>query len=213
MRVKVGLAALALSLWVGAAQAATVERLTLGRLAELSERVFVGTVTAQASRLSTSPRQVWTDTTFRVEQVLKGAKDTAPFTLTLLGGEAGEGADHLRQVVHGYPTFAVGERVVLFLERTPRGFVVTGLAQGKFSVVDDAKTGRPMAVRDVSDLAFIGAKVATRSFLGAPADPNRLPLDQLVTVVRGGVPLATPVLVRPAAVETPQVSLPGEVAR
>lgn len=213
MRVKVGLAALALSLWVGAAQAATVERLTLGRLAELSERVFIGTVTAQASRLSTSPRQVWTDTTFRVEQVLKGDKDTAPFTLTLLGGEAGQGADRLRQVVHGYPTFQVGERVVLFLERTPAGLVVTGLAQGKFTVVEDAKTGRPMAVRDVGDLAFVGAHVPTRTFLGAPADPNRLPLDQLVTVARGGVPLATPVLVRPEAVETPQISLPAEVAR
>ncbi len=207
-----GALALVLALLAGGAQAATVQRLSLGQLAALSERVFIGTVAAQQSRLSEAPRQVLTDTTFTVEQVLKGPKESGPFVLTRLGGEVGEGASLMRQAISGYPRFEVGERVVLFLERTPGGaLVITGLAQGKFTVRDDAKTGRPMAVRDVSDLAFVGQVVPTRTFLGVPSDPNRLPLDQIVTVARGGRPLASPMLHQAPA--TPQVSLPAGGAR
>ncbi len=166
-------------LLASAAGAATVKRLTLGQLADSSELVFVGTVKDQRSTLEQNPTRVWTTTVFDVEQTLKGDKTSGPFVLRQLGGVVGE----IRQEVYGYPTFAVGERVLLFLERAQSGrLVVTGLAQGKYTLTTDAKTGEVVADRSLDELAFLGER--PRTLAGAP-DPNHLRLKDLARIVAG----------------------------
>lgn len=212
-------ALLATLLLAAPAGAATVEHLTLGELAERSSRVFIGTVTAQRSTLETEPVRVWTETTFRVERVLKGPPTKRDYVHRQLGGTAGEGTQRYTQKIHGYPEFSVGERVLLFLEPVGEGptrLVVTGLAQGKFTLRTDAKTGETLALRDTGDLSFVGAPpVKPKTFAGAPNDPNRVPLPQLLDIIDGEKPrpVAPRVLRRPGH-HTPQVSLPApEVAR
>ncbi len=190
-------------LFAGTAGAATVQRLTLGQLAERSERVFIGTVAAQRAEAEIAPVRVWTYTRFSVEETLKGPK-SRDFTLRQLGGDAGRWV----QKVPGYATFAPGERVMLFLERTQTGrLVVTGLAQGKFTLRTDAKSGLVTAERNLAGLGFPGP--APRTLTGQPTDPNRMKLRDLVAIVRGGKPVPAPLVIE----RTPQRRLPAGGSR
>ena len=194
---------------VGQSTAATVEPLTLGQLADLSERIFIGTVTHQVSHLQHTPLQIFTQTTFQIEMVLKGDKSTEPFTLVQLGGSVGEGSERIGQKISGYATFEEGERVVLFLERIKSGrLVVAGLAQGKFTLRQDPKSGEYIAERSVADLHFHGGRTTPRAFAGTPETPDRMRLSNLIRVIRGE---AHPQRIYPKVVhpQTRQVTLPA----
>lgn len=193
---------LALGLATGA-MAATVEPQSLGQLVALSERVFVGTVTAQAARLEGG--RVVTDTRFAVEHALKGDKSPT-FALTQAGGTVGEQTTH----VPGYPRFAVGERVLLFVERADTGaLVVAGMAQGKFSLAPDPKTGALIATRDVSDLHFVhGRNAPDRTFAGTPAGVDRVALAQVAALIDGGA-RPRPYIPTVVRARTPQRSILG----
>jgi hypothetical protein len=189
------------------AYGATVLALGPQDLAERSEQIFIGVVTGQATYMERSPDRVWTKTIFDVERSLKGP--TAPqISITQLGGEKGTGPERLLQVVHGYPRFEVGERVLLFLERTDTGrLVVTGLAQGKYSLTADRPNGGIVATRDTSDLALRGAPAkADAHVAGMPTSHDRLLLTQLESLIRGERPTPAPLRVRPrATVFVPEV--------
>ncbi|MEZ4471216.1 MAG: hypothetical protein R3F60_10525 [bacterium] len=187
----------------GAAVAATVLRLEPVALAERSELIFIGTVTDQKSVLQESPRQVFTETTFQVEQVVKGEKQ-ATFTLRQLGGTVGSGATLFGTAVPGYARFQVGERVALFLERTDTGrLVVTGLAQGKYTLKTDPKTGVVWAERDLDGLHLVG-RAPEKVFAGVP-DAQRMTLDQLTGLASAKRPPAA----APKVLRTRQVTLPA----
>lgn len=202
-----GLIAAAVLLLCGLAEAATVQALSPGALAERSAVVFIGTVSGQESRFVSGPNHVVTETTFTIEEALKGSVG-ATFVLTQLGGVVGEGAAMRGTAVPGYARFEKGERVVLFLEPTATGRLVpTGLAQGKYRLIDNG--GETLAVRDLGDLHVVGHG-PERHLLGAPQDPNRLPLAALRTLVAGGRPTVPVPLVRSLDPRTPAE---GEVAR
>jgi hypothetical protein len=110
-------------------------------------------------------------------------------------------------VVPGYARFKVGERVMLFLERADTGqLVVTGLAQGKYTLTTDAKSGVVIAERDLDGLHQLGKRPA-RVFANVPQNPNRMTLGQLLNVVKGERPPAfnPPKVLRHS---TPQLSVP-----
>lgn len=195
----------------GAASAATVQHLSLGELAERSEQVLIGTVIRQESRLERDPVQIFTDTELAVERVLKGPREKGPpLVLTQLGGTAGAGTERRTQRIAGYPEFAVGERVLVFLERTDTGrLVVTGLAQGKYTLVTDPKSGETLAVRAVHGLHYVGQRQRPQAVIeGAPVDPDRVPLGQLLDIIDGRRPRA--VAPRVLGPVTPQVTLPAQ---
>lgn len=202
------LAAAALLLLWGLAEAATVKALSPGALADRSAVVFIGTVSGQESRFVSGPNHVVTETTFTVEKAVKGSVG-ATWVLTQLGGVVGEGAAMRGTAVPGYATFEKGERVVLFLEATATGRLVpTGLAQGKYRVIE--QDGERLAVRALGELHMVGHG-ADRHLLGAPRDPNRLRLDDLLAIVAGERPSAPVPLVRRPV--DPRAPGEGEVAR
>ena len=101
MRTGRWVAALAAIMLSGVAGAATVQRLELGEMAARSELIFVGVVEAQEQQLERAPIRVWTTTTFRLEDVLKGDKSLRTVQLKQLGGEVGAGAEAIGQRVPG----------------------------------------------------------------------------------------------------------------
>ncbi|MCA9548318.1 MAG: hypothetical protein KC613_28135 [Myxococcales bacterium] len=211
-------------LWVAAllgglaaapASAATVEHLNLKRMVEMSELVVIGTVTAQGTRVEVSPRQVFTETAFEIEEVVQGDKARPFMVLEQLGGTAYPGTpEEFTTVVPGYPQFRVGERVLLFLERTPAGnLVITGLGQGKYTLFDDPKTGLTWAARDTTDLNIVRRqRDPDLVFMGAPRSMDRMPLPQLLGLIQGR-PVGPDVPVRIVGPKTRQLTLPapGEV--
>lgn len=170
----------------GATHATTVRAASVAELTKQSELVFRGRVTDVRSRLEPAPdgaERVWTDVDFVVEAVWHGEPGPKDVRLTQLGGEVVIDGRVVRQKIHGYAVFAMGERVVLFVERTDTGRqVVTGLALGKYRIVAEAD-GREIAARDLDELNVVGPRL--RTLAGVPSDENRLPLAQLEALVRG----------------------------
>lgn len=133
------------------AQASTVLRLDLESLVANSDQIV------EAEVLKVEPRvengKVYTYTTMRVEDGLKGAEDGETVTIKQIGGRTEE----LATRVAGVPQFKLGERVVVFLERPDmdKFSVVTGMSQGKFQVALGPDNLTPYVVPFLGDINLL----------------------------------------------------------
>lgn len=86
--------------------------------------------------------RIWTETTLAVSRNIKGATDST-ITVSEIGGRIG---DRLTKIF-GSPEFEAGERVLLFLEPSPRGgYRTIDLFIGKFTRADTVD-GQPLWTR------------------------------------------------------------------
>jgi hypothetical protein len=136
--------ALALMLPVTAARATTVVSVSDVDLINRATDIVVARVLSMQSVWQPNTRQVFTDVTIAVDEILVGDLANRRLTVRLPGGRIGA----LDVLVQGSPAFQPGERVVLFLRVASDGrFRVVHLFQGKFSVVVSELTGEELALR------------------------------------------------------------------
>lgn len=203
--------ALGLGLAPRLSQATVLQRVDFDTMAQRAALVFYGSVTERfthyRTRSGAGSRAIVTTTSFDVHHVLKAPAGTSVpargFQLTLAGGSL----DGLTARIPGMPRFVPGDRVVLFLEETPRGgYTVLGFDQGRFQVEEDAD-GTPIAVRRVRGAAMADPATGTIDEHGATSpgghgghsghgfiDDLRLPLTQLFQRVRSVCGDADPLL-------------------
>jgi len=115
----------------------------------IGARVIVkGKVLSIESSFDERQGRIFTYIKLKVQEVLKGEVTERKITIKELGGQVG---DRL-SVVYGNPQFAVGERVLVYLDTWQDGSLRTHqMFLGKFSIVRDEKTGHEFAVRDTGD--------------------------------------------------------------
>lgn len=165
-----------------AARATTVLKLPVEEMTRRADLVVRGEVTDVAVRSDDRNRPLATVVTFRVSDVLKGQPTSPVLRLELVGGS---NAEHFSRVA-GMPGFRPGEEVVLFLEKTPWGFIPMGLSQGKYTVQRDV-AGRARALREVPT-ARVVRDTQGRYVTAEGADPeDDLPLADLVKAVARGL--------------------------
>jgi hypothetical protein len=181
------------------ARATSVVPPTFAEMVARADLVFVGTVVGSHSEWRTvgSDRVIFTMTDFQNEGVLKG-KASKAVTLQFLGGTVGE----VTLSVSGMPRFEPGERVVLFVEKNGTQVCpLVGVFHGKFTVKNDAKTGREIVVmhnghplRDVAEIGQDeGAGLAQKRamiLIGANREP--MTLDAFKSEVRANVAMVPP---------------------
>jgi hypothetical protein len=143
----------------GAAKATTLVHMSVAQMSRAAQVI----VRARCLENSTGwdAGEIWTFTSFEVQEVWQ---ESAPprITVRLLGGRAG----NLTSSVAGVPRFHVGEEVVLFLERTPRGdFSVVSWEQGTFRIRRAASTGSESVTQDSASFATFDP--GTRQFESA----------------------------------------------
>ncbi|MBI3876951.1 MAG: hypothetical protein HY300_13525 [Verrucomicrobia bacterium] len=115
--------------------------LSVEQLAAKSQLILRGTVTSKTVQRDGAGR-IYTSIELQVAEVWKGALATNRFTIVHGGGVLGD----RRVTVSGQAEYVIGEEVVAFLLLTERGEGVSiGLAQGKFNVWQDQKTGERLA--------------------------------------------------------------------
>lgn len=116
-------------------------------MVRMSDRIVIASALGSYAQ-RTAAGGIETVTTFSVEEVIKGAPDAAELDVYEPGGALEDRAT----IIGGVPRFTDGERVLLFLLRTPRGtWSVTNLALGKFTFVADT-AGRRLLVRDEGEI-------------------------------------------------------------
>jgi hypothetical protein len=160
------------ALLLGIASAATAT--TLARMS-VEQMSHAAQVIARARCLENTNTwdagEIWTLTSFEVEEVWRGQVPTQ-ITVRLLGGRVG----NLTSNVSGIPRFRRGEEVVLFLEATQRGdFSVVSWEQGTFRIGREVATGRERVTQDTASFATLDP--ATRSFEATGI--RNLPLETL----------------------------------
>src|SRR5262249_47572930 len=136
---------------------------------------FRGEVIASESRYEQSDwgPTITTDVTFRVDRLLKG--DVGPtLTVNFLGGQV----DGVAFEVEGSPTFAVGDREVVFLSGSTTDFSpILGVSQGLFRLHRHPATGEEQVGRgDVIRLGAIGSRAKV-------ALDREMPLSDFETLV------------------------------
>jgi len=105
-------------------------RYTLAGLAANSEVIVEGRVTRTWSAWDSNHKYIWTHYELQVADVLKGAALAA-----VVVSEPGGALDGIHQLFSGAVPYSIGDHVVLFLYRTPIGYLRTrGGPQGKIVV-------------------------------------------------------------------------------
>jgi hypothetical protein len=113
-----------------AASATSVPRLSFEQLTDRSELVVSGQISRSWADWDSSHHFIWTHYELAVSGVHKGAAGSS-VVLSEPGGVVGG----MGQTIAGSVQYAPGEKVVIFLEREPNGYLrTTGWSQGKFTV-------------------------------------------------------------------------------
>ncbi|MCW5980317.1 MAG: hypothetical protein KIT09_19690 [Bryobacteraceae bacterium] len=131
------LAAAAL-LFASAAHGTIVPRLPFDKLVDNSEVVVHGRIVSSWSAWDPGGRYIWTHHRLLVDDALK-ASGPREIVVSEPGGVIG----NVGMRIAGAVPFAPGEEVVVFLYRTPVGYLrTTGWCQGKYSVMRESGGGR-----------------------------------------------------------------------
>lgn len=152
MRLIRSLAALTLlAVWFicGGASGTTLKRMSVREMSQAAHAIVRARCITSSARWDAG--EIWTFTTFDVEETWKGTVP-ARITVPLLGGTAGS----LTSTVSGVPRFAPGEQVVLFLERTAAGdFSIGSWVQGTFRLRHVRTTGEETVTQDTAAFAVL----------------------------------------------------------
>jgi hypothetical protein len=131
------------------ARAAQAYPVSVEQLARTSDAVIRGRVESARAFRSDDRLRIYTAYDVRTAAVLRG-RAPAVARVVVPGGVEG----NLGQRVDAAPSLAVGEELILFLTRDAgEAFVVSSLAQGKFSVV--GRVARP----DLSRFSFVQTSI------------------------------------------------------
>ncbi len=180
-----------LTLFAGfAAFGTTLIAVDVPALSQTAEVIVVGTVRASAPRLTKDGARIITDTEIQITEVLKGKPDATTLVVMQPGGIVGD----VGQKVEGTASFAVGEEVVVFLDR--RGadrFAVTAMSQGKFRVERSSDGKVAFAVPQHSTSLLIDPLTQKETVSGL----KTMPLADLKTKIAAALATPTSPVVQP----------------
>jgi hypothetical protein len=128
-----------------AAQAATVPSVGLEELIDQSEAIVHGRVVRSWSAWDTAHKYIWTHHEIAVIDPLRGAG--ASF---VVASEPGGELDGVGMKFSGALEYAVGEEAIVFLYKTPIGYLrATGYGQGKYTVTPQSRVRANLKGLDV----------------------------------------------------------------
>jgi hypothetical protein len=164
------------------AHAMVVVQRDFPELVARAEQIVAGTVTDSQHETDAAGAPV-TLVTFSDLTVLKGdVGDT--LTLRFYGGEAGDVVVHIPDM----PTFAIGDRAVLFVAGNGRDVCpLVGVWQGRFNVRFDA--ARQTDVVETNDhtpvVAIAGRQIVRGAAAAAPTGSASMPLNIFLDAIAG----------------------------
>ena len=108
------------------------------KLSKGADVILTGKVTQKKSSWNESKTRIYTKTTVKVNEYLKGKNDANSIEINYPGGEV----DDVGELYTHMPKFEENEEVLVFLKKDEknRGFKVLNGEAGKITVVNDAKT-------------------------------------------------------------------------
>jgi hypothetical protein len=157
-------------------RATTLKRMSVADLSRAADTVIRARCVTNSTRWEAG--EIWTFTTFDIEETWKGSAP-AQITVRLLGGHTG----NFTSTVSGVPRFSSGEELILFLERTPaQDFSIVSWMQGTFRIAHSA-TGEEIITQDTA--AFPVFDPASHNFEAAGI--RKMPVSAFRSLVTASV--------------------------
>jgi hypothetical protein len=129
-------------------QATTLMRMSLAQMARTATVIVRARCVSNAALWDEG--EVWTRTTFDVEESWSGAPGSPRIAVRLLGGSLGS----ITSRVSGIPRFQPGEDTVLFLEPSRNGDLsIVSWQQGTFRIRQNAAIGEEIVVQDTASVS------------------------------------------------------------
>ncbi len=179
------LSLVALVAWANA-QATSVQEMNTQGLTQDSQWVHIGKVTSSWSSYDPDRGMIFTYVKLRVDETLKGSKQSEVLIRQPGGQSNGYG-----QVVHGMMRFKKGERALVFLKQDRDGApTLTGITQGKYRIYKSLQNGEEMALYQVPkehEFARKNAYGKVERHHVHSSESRRVPLSQLVEEIRDSV--------------------------
>jgi hypothetical protein len=178
--------------------------LSVGNLAIASNAIVIGDVEGVAVGRDPATGGLYTYVTLQAREILKGSLTPGPIVIKQLGGQL----DDEGLMVPGQARFAVGERVLVFLEARPRDrtLYTSGLWQGKWTLEFDATNNDWFAFKREPEAGRAAAwgllsslrQQVTRSATLGTASPEALNI----------APIEQPAAAAPFVLNDPQIRWP-----
>jgi len=110
----------------------------LKKLSKEADVILMGKVVQKKSTWNDSKTKIYTKTTLKVDEYLKGGENSKSIDITYLGGEVGE----VGEIYSHMPSFEEREQVIVFLKKDKKNnsYKVINGDQGKISVLNNPKT-------------------------------------------------------------------------
>jgi hypothetical protein len=132
---------------ISQAAATTLLRMSLSQIARAAKVIVRARCVSNATLWDNG--EIWTHTTFDVEESWTSPPRSRQIAVRLLGGSLGSITSH----VSGIPRFQPGEDTVLFLEASPNGdFAIVSWQQGTFRIRPNAAIGTEIVVQDTASV-------------------------------------------------------------
>ncbi|PYM13626.1 MAG: hypothetical protein DME18_08580 [Verrucomicrobia bacterium] len=163
-------------------RAVQMQPLSIEQLTQKATLVVSGRVLSKSCLRDLAGR-IYTRVELQIVEIWKGSLSTNLFPVVQGGGILGDE----KATVSGQVEYSVGEEVVVFLVLNPRGEGVTlGLAQGKFHVGKDARTGERLVHNLFHGEPDPDSRAVSRT--GLSPTQRRLTLVELKRRVQGDNP-------------------------
>jgi hypothetical protein len=148
----------------------------------IGARVIVrGKVLSIGSSFDEQQNRVFTYITLRVQEVIKGQISERKIVIKEEGGQVGMRGSR----IFGTPEFTLREQVLLYLDTWADGSLrVHQLFLGKFSIVEDPKTGKLTVVRSTADADVIVVNNLPQSDQAKSAATEKMELSAYTEMVR-----------------------------
>ena len=157
----------------GPVWATTVTPPSFDELINEADVVFDGTVTAVSASWvgKGEAKHIESTVVFQVIECMKG-QATTPFTLKTAGGAVG----NVRMEIADAPKFAVGERMILFVEKNGTQIIpLVGIMHGQLRIKRDSTSNRDLILthdnKPLFDSKEIGRDEDHEAAMSAPASP------------------------------------------
>jgi hypothetical protein len=142
---------------VSQAAATTLMRMSLAQMARTAKLIVRARCVSNATLWDEG--EIWTRTTFAVEESWTSPPGPRQIAVRLLGGSLGNITSH----VSGIPRFQPGEDTVLFLEPSRNGDLsIVSWQQGTFRIRPNATMGGEIVVQDTAASALTYDPVSRR---------------------------------------------------
>ena len=160
--------------------ATTMIKYSIEGLTKESGNIIIGKVVDTKSEWDKRKTRIFTYTTVKVTEDIKGVCCSYTITFKTPGGVVCE----IGLKIVGAEQYDLDEEIVLFLDKADDQYRAVGMMQGKFNVFEDSATGIKKVINKSTDKVMFMRKDGTKA---KEEIPEAMGLDEFIAIIKSNL--------------------------